>query len=501
MERLISSVKLAYEQDLVLARQQARHVARLLGFDQQDQVRIATAASEAAREGLNSGSSSQFEFAVAEAEPPTLRLRLIVIDSRRRDLPTSPGIVAARRVMDDFEVEADAADVKLVLAKELPPGVDWMSRLDRNVEELAKAGPRDVYQEFQSQNQELLQTLTDLRKNQNELAQVNRELEETNRGVVALYAELEEKADSLRRAAEEKSRFYSSMSHEFRTPITSILRLARMLLDRLDGDLTPHQEKQVGLIHKSAHNLLEWVNDLLDLAKADAGRLEVRTSAFRISDVLAGLRGMMRPLLNSSDVALVIDDVELGAIPELFTDEGKLTQVLRNLIANAIKFTERGEVRVAARIPAESPDLLELMVADTGVGIAPEDQGRVFEEFVQIDNAVQSRSKGTGLGLALCRRFVELLGGDIRVQSEVGRGSTFTVVIPQRLVSALPPAASAALYERVLVIDDGAATRQALMQAISGLATQALEADCGTRGLELVRSQQPSLVFLDLNLP
>ena len=153
--------------------------------------------------------------------------------------------------------------------------------------------------EIQQQNQELLRTLDELRKRQEDLSRLNDELEDTNRGVVALYAELDEKADHLRRADELKSRFLSNMTHEFRTPVNSIIALSRLLLARMDGDLSSEQEKQVRFISTAADDLSTLVNDLLDLAKVEAGKIEVHPTDFKVEDLFGALRGMLKPLLVS----------------------------------------------------------------------------------------------------------------------------------------------------------------------------------------------------------
>src|SRR6185437_5704926 len=179
------------------------------------------------------------------------------------------------------------------------------------------------YEELQQQNKELMRTLEELRARQLELAQLNRELDETNRGVVALYAELNDKADFLQRASELKSHFLSNMSHEFRTPLNSITALSGILLDRLDGDLTPEQEKQVKFIRGSAQGLTELVNDLLDLAKVEAGKVSIRPAPFQVDGLFAALRGMLRPLLvQNSSVNLIFEDPQ--GMPGFFTDEAKV---------------------------------------------------------------------------------------------------------------------------------------------------------------------------------
>lgn len=276
-------------------------------------------------------------------------------------------------------------------------------------------------------SRELLESLNDARERQEELARLNRELEDTNRGVVALYAELDERAEQLRRANELKTRFLSNVSHELRTPLNSVLALSRLLLDRADGDLGSEQERQVSLILSSASNLLEMVNDLLDLAKVEAGRIETKLELFTVADLFAGLRGALKPLLSSDAVDLLFEaDSDL---PLLWTDEAKVAQILRNFISNALKFTEQGEVRVRASHDAERGQVV-FAVSDTGIGIEAENHERIFEEFVQIQSRLQLRGKGTGLGLPLSRKLAELLGGAVDVDSTLGRGATFYLRIP-----------------------------------------------------------------------
>src|SRR5262249_53820018 len=214
---------------------------------------------------------------------------------------------------------------------------------------------------------ELMQSLEEIRRRDEESKQLNQELGDTNRGVVALYAELDERAEQLRQASELKTRFLSNMSHEFRTPLNSVLALSRLLLDRIDGQLTAEQERQVGYIRRSAESLLDMVNDLLDLAKVEAGKVDVKSSRFTVSNLFGGLRGALKPLMTSPSVELVFDAPR--DVPELYTDEGKLTQILRNLISNALKFTEAGEVTVTARHDDES-GTIRFAVRDTGIGIA-----------------------------------------------------------------------------------------------------------------------------------
>lgn len=255
------------------------------------------------------------------------------------------------------------------------------------------------------------------------------ELSETNTGVLALYAELDDKADQLREASDLKSRFLSYMSHEFRTPLGSIRSLARILLDHFDGPLTDEQEKQIGFINGAAEELTAMVDDLLDLARVEAGRVKISPAWFEMVDLFAALRGMFKPILTSHSVSLIFE--EANQIPRIYNDDRKVSQILRNFISNALKFTQEGEVRVSAR--CEGTDFVTFTVKDTGIGIAKEHHGALFQDFAQIESPIQKRLRGTGLGLSLSKKLAVLLGGDIFVESALGEGSAFSLKLPIRI--------------------------------------------------------------------
>jgi signal transduction histidine kinase len=267
-----------------------------------------------------------------------------------------------------------------------------------------------------------------------ELTGLRSELEETNRGVLALYAELDSQADELRQATELKSRFLAYMSHEFRTPIGSIRSISRLLMDRVDGPLTSEQERQVRFIQDTSAEFDEMVNDLLDLAKVEAGRVAISPAWFELVDLFSALRGMFKPVLTSPDVLLVFEEPE--GVPRLFNDDRKLAQILRNFISNALKFTSVGEVRVSAK--GNDDGTVTFAVADTGVGIDAEFHHAIFQDFIQVDSPIQKRLRGTGLGLSLSKRLAELLGGTVTLHSALGQGSTFSVTLPKQLPEQLP---------------------------------------------------------------
>ncbi len=522
----ILALEVRLEPDIVLARQRARQIAGLLGFAQLDQTRIATATSEIARNAFQYAGGGRVEFLVETGPPAGMLIRVRERGPGIRDLQAildgryisetglGVGIAGARRLMDRFTIETEpGGGASVSMAKMLNPrtGPIQPRELAAVSAELAREAPRGLLQEIQQQNQELLSALQELRERQAELAQMHSvELDETNRGVVALYAELDENAMALKRLADLKSRFLSEMSHELRSPLNSIRSLSGFLLGRSDGDLTGEQEKQVRLIRKAAEDLMGLVDDLLDLARVEAGKALIRPGWCEIGTIFEGLQGTIRPIVERSSVALVFEDP--SDLPPLYTDEGKLTQILRNFLSNAAKFTERGEIRVAAH--PEPEERVVFSVTDSGIGIAAVDLPRIFEEFGQVENPLQRRTKGTGLGLPLSRKLAEVLGGSVTVRSEPGVGSTFAVTIPRVYRPAGEPAESASPSPapvrgtlpaepiRVLIVDDQEQARYALKGLLAQVGSfLGIEAASGDEALRRARADRPDLIFLDLNLP
>jgi signal transduction histidine kinase/CheY-like chemotaxis protein len=512
-------VALEREPDIVLVRKRTRRVAELLGFDRQDQTRITTAVSELARNAFeyagggraefrvrDDAAAHAFEIIISDKGPGIADLDAVLSGSQASEKGMGVGLRGARRLMDAFHIEAKLGlGTTVRVAKFLPARAPAVNRglLTRIGQALATDEPADPVDEIRRQNQEMLAQLHELQDRQEALTQLNQELHDTNRGVVALYAELDERADHLRRADELKSQFLSNMSHEFRTPLNSVLALSRLLLARTDGDLTPEQEKQVQFIRKSAESLTELVNDLLDLAKVEAGKTVVTPVEFTAEDLFGALRGMLRPLLVGDAVALIFEDAE--DVPALYTDEGKVSQILRNFLSNAIKFTEKGEVRVWGTADPDA-DTVSFHVRDTGIGIAEEDLGVIFEEFGQVTHPMQSRVKGTGLGLPLSKRLAELLGGSIAVQSAPGQGSVFSVTVPRvyRVAEAVEAAEEEWTVDParvpVLVVDDDLADSFATQRLLSGTGYQPIVARTVAAAKRALGCVQPAAVLLDVVL-
>jgi signal transduction histidine kinase/CheY-like chemotaxis protein len=512
------TVEIRLENDVVLARQKARSIAAALRFDAQDQTRIATAVSEIARNTFQYGGGGRIDFQIS-GDPDNLLM--ITLRDKGRGIQNIDeildgkyisqtgmglGLIGAKRLMDYFQIETGPdRGTAVTLGKKLPPRMPHLEKRELNtVLSSIERISRDPYEELKQQNRELFSTLQELRDRQEELAQLNRELDETNRGVVALYAELNDKADFLQRASELKSHFLSNMSHEFRTPLNSITALSQILLDRLDGELTAEQEKQVKFIRSSAQDLMEIVNDLLDLAKVEAGKVSIRPKRFQVSGLFAALRGMLRPLLSqNSSVNLIFEDPV--DIPDIYSDEAKISQILRNFISNALKFTERGEVRVSAAVGRD--DTVVLSVADTGIGIAVTDQERIFEEWAQVEGQLQRSLKGAGLGLPLSRKFAQLLGGDVYVRSEVGKGATFFAAIPinfsgQTEMVYVPDSHRELDAGKlpVLVVEDNKEALFIYEKYLKGTRFQIMPATSLKDARQALREFRPSAVILDVLL-
>jgi signal transduction histidine kinase len=242
-----------------------------------------------------------------------------------------------------------------------------------------------------------------------------------------LFRELADKSRQLEVASQHKSEFLANMSHELRTPLNAITGFSEVLTDRMFGELNEKQEEYLKDIYASGTHLLSLINDILDLSKIEAGRMELELTDFDLPTAIDNALMLVRERAGRRSIALhtSIDD-RLGPIQ---ADERKVRQVVLNLLSNAIKFTpEGGRIEVAA-VPKDGS--AEISVSDTGIGIAPEDQDKVFEEFRQV-GAAAKKVEGTGLGLTLCRKFVELHGGKIWVKSQLGAGATFTFTIPVR---------------------------------------------------------------------
>jgi len=389
----------------------ARDEVELLGRvreDYEEFIKVATAVIELIRAGQTAQGR---ELQLARATPLADRLERLtneLVNKAESDMVGSietshEAYLASRRVVIGFAVGS------ILLALGLGYAISWslvgpVQQMDARLREIAGG---DFSRRVDVSNRDELGALA---------ANLNRMSEELGR----LYRQLED-------ASRHKSEFLANMSHELRTPLNAIIGFSEVLHERMFGELNPKQAEYVQDIHASGQHLLALINEILDLSKVEAGRMELELAPLDLRATLEGALTLIRERATRHGIALelAVDD----RVGELVADERKVRQVVLNLLANAVKFTPDGGRITVTAVPADG--VVEIAVADTGVGIAPEDQAAVFEEFRQV-GAGQSRREGTGLGLTLAKKLVELHGGRIWVKSQVGEGSTFTLTIPLR---------------------------------------------------------------------
>lgn len=334
-------------------------------------------------------------------------------------------------------------------------------------------------------NHELLSALSEVTQAREDIERLQEELAEARRGNRVLQAELEERTGFLRRACELKARVLTEMSHDFRSPLGSIVALAGLLLSRVDGELSAEQQRQVSLIRRSSEEILALVNRLLELAKTKPETSKVEPEPVEVTEVWSTLRALLKTLPHPTGVEVRFE--ESPEVPPLTTDGTKVTQVLWNFLYNALKHTEQGEIRVGAR--ALTPELVEMSVEDTGPGISVEHQEALFDECAP---------DRVGLGLPLARQLGDVLGGHVSVESERGRGSAFRLVLPRRY---RPPVSRSAGEQPVgLLIDDDEASRY-LVRRWLGSRFRVAEASSVAEARRFLDTERPDFVVLDLQLP
>ena len=384
-------------------------------------------------------------------------------------------------------------------------------------------------EELQVTNEELKEKTESLQRQKREVEQANAELEESRQAI-------EEKVEELAQANRYKSEFLANMSHELRTPLNSLLILAGSLLENKGGNLTDDQVESARVIHSSGNALLSLINDILDLSKVEAGQMDLQLERLSIQRLAESIRSNFKHVFGEKGLALNIS-VDDTAPASITSDGRRLEQVIRNLVSNAVKFTEQGGVTVSFSRPAaatrfsvaglDSRNAIAIAVSDTGIGIPAQKQKVIFQAFQQADGGTSRKYGGTGLGLSICRELVRLLGGEIRLESEEGTGSTFTVYLP---VESKGPAAPAPASARepsvpsdakpavpaciaddraaieqgdatVLIIEDDPTFAKVLMGQCREKAFKCLAAVTGEEGLRLVDEYRPNAIVLDINLP
>jgi len=435
--------------------------------------------------------------------------------------------VAVQAVQEMLVIAIEVARSRAATRQLLAETQRQAQRLTEQEEELRAAN-----EELQSQQHELKQSNRELTNQADELEAQRTKLEESNAELDEARRGLEHKARELATVSAYKSQFLANMSHELRTPLNSMLLLSNLLAENQGRNLTAKQVEFAATIHAAGKDLLALINQVLDLAKIESGKSEVQIAPAPLRDLVTSMERVFAPL--AADKGLSLRTEIAADLPEaIATDRRRVEQILKNLIGNAIKFTERGEVAVRFGFPApdarfQRSDLqprrtLALMVSDTGVGIAPEHRERVFVPFEQVDSAPDRRYGGTGLGLSISRELAALLGGELQLESVVGRGSVFTCFLPfdppQAPASGTTPTSvpapapslpgargngspgAPARGDCLLIIEDDPSFGEAMADIIRGQGLECLLADDGKSGLRLARERHPAGVILDVTLP
>ena len=302
-----------------------------------------------------------------------------------------------------------------------------------------------------------------------------------------LFREIADKSRQLEAASRHKSEFLANMSHELRTPLNAILGFSEVLAERMFGEVNEKQAEYLQDILSSGRHLLSLINDILDLSKVEAGRLELELGRFHLPTALDNALTLVRERATRHGITLTqtVDE----RVGDIVADERKVKQILLNLLSNAVKFTpEGGRVGLTA---TAADGVITIAVSDTGIGIAPEDQAAIFEEFRQVGREDARKQEGTGLGLTLAKKFVELHGGRIWVQSQVGQGSTFTFTLP----------GAAMANERILIVEDNEKSRRLVRDVLRFKGYETVETETAEEGLRVAREARPALILMDIQLP
>lgn len=417
-------------------------------------------------------------------------------------------------------------------SEELQAQQEELRATNEELEEQTQA-LRQSEEKLQVQQEELEQTNADLEEKAKSLADQNKRFEQTNKEVEAARAELEEKAKQLALSSKYKTEFLANMSHELRTPLNSLLILSRLLSDNTEGNLSTKQVEYSKTIYSAGNDLLALINDILDLAKIESGKMEVNPSKINIEDLVEYVERSFRPVANEKGLQFSIN-VEKGLPTFLFNDEQKIQQVLRNLLSNAFKFTRVGEIKleISSYLEYDSKPAFSFSVIDSGIGIPTEKQQLIFEAFQQADGTTSRKYGGTGLGLSISREISALLGGKIVLQSEEGRGSAFTFIVGEYqhniehqtginevavstekpisikqssvetsvVCKETPSVDENSHIKRLLIIDDDLLQRNTLMEFIGNMDVIIKAVSSGYEAIEELKVNSFDFIILDLGL-
>ena len=418
------------ESDVVKIRERVRRLARAMGFDSTTQIKITTAVSEVARNIYEYATAGAVSLALAERggtfglqviardEGPGIDatvLSSIMTDGDQRSSALGVGLAGARKLMDEFDIHSQKGEgTRVLFIKWMPPETtdDLSDRVEELRAHLGDSVEDSAVEELQQQNRDFVAILSELEEKREELERANRDLNDANA--------------KLRELSEMKDDFLALTTHDLRSPLTIISGVISFFTSGRLGELSPEQQNMVAMIERNTQSLIELVNDLLDASKLESGTMRLDIDSIDLRSVLDELRETMDPLAKEKGIELA--EILPADLPLVKADRAKLRRILLNLVSNAVKFTENGG-RVDLRAVIEGA-FARISVTDTGVGIAPQDVERLFDKYQQARSRATRGEKGTGLGLYITRQLVELHGGEISVESENGKGSTFSFTLP-----------------------------------------------------------------------
>jgi signal transduction histidine kinase len=438
----LGDVYVRRESDIVKVRERVRRLTREMGFDSTTQIKITTAVSEVTRNIYEYAKSGAISLALAERgeafglqvtardDGPGIdeaMLRSIMRGNYQSTSGLGVGLSGTRKLMDEFDIQTDKGEgTRVTLVKWMPRGV--AAEVKGRVEELRAHIGDDMedsaVEELQQQNRDFVNILAELEEKREELERLNQQLNETNR-------ELNEANAKLRELSEMKEEFLALTTHDLRSPLTVISGVISFFTSGRLGELSPEQKNMVSMMERNTQSLIELVNDLLDASKLESGTMRLDMASIDLRSVLDELRETMEPLAKEKGIALV--EALPKNLPSVEADRTKLRRIIVNLLSNALKFTQKGG-RVEVRAERQD-DWVRVSVSDTGVGIAPEDVARLFDKYEQARSRATRGEKGTGLGLYITRQLVELHGGEIKVESQPGKGSTFSFTLSIKKVT------------------------------------------------------------------